>query len=208
MKLHRAHRSGESRCGPSSSPICTSVYSSQIVNEPGVIESIVPPCCGHHAAVGAAMDQEFVNLHEEIRRQLHGRLRLDAVERRLHRAGRNLERLQEKGADRQRHDRRHDEDLHVLAPAVPRRGRERACCPASSLPCSASPGPRYRAPSSAPGSGPPAPGWSPGPLRRECPARRCGCVAGCPKSTPIRREPSSFCWGGKNRTYFWKDRLI
>ena len=82
------------------------------------------PVLGHHAAIGFAVDQKFVDLGERIRRQLDGRLRLDAVKRRLHRAGGDFERLQDKGADGQRHDRRDHEDLHVLTPAVPGRGRE------------------------------------------------------------------------------------
>src|SRR5260221_295236 len=57
-------------------------------------------------------------------RLVGGGFRLDAEGGRFPRGGRDHERLQEKRADGQGHDRRDHEDLHVLAPAVPGRRRK------------------------------------------------------------------------------------
>ncbi len=74
---------------------------------------------GDDAAVGAAADEEVEDLHGQAGRGDRDGRGLDAEERGLHRAGGDFERLEEEGADGERHDGGDDEDFHVLRASRP-----------------------------------------------------------------------------------------
>ena len=82
-------------------------------------------CLRDDVDVIAAQDDEIDDLFQKVRRGLVRGMADDTVERGLHRAGRNFERLEEIGANANRDHDGDEDDFDVLAPMrFPRYRRE------------------------------------------------------------------------------------